>query len=194
MTAGHTHRASGCGNVHRKAVKFGDITVKKQSKRAHPAKSKKKTTQAGTSDPLVQATAPDRRQFMGKAAWIGVGTVVLGGATFLGARSVRAKMAEFDLSRVGQGVPTVVQVHDPQCPTCTALQRQTRRALRGFEEDQLIYLVADIKTQQGQVFAGQFGVPHVTLLLFDGKGKLVETLRGMRQADELEPAFARLTQ
>ncbi|WP_338549246.1 thioredoxin family protein [Roseovarius phycicola] len=125
-------------------------------------------------------------------AWIGGGVVVLGGATLFGTRSVLAKVAERDLTRLGQGVPTVVQVHDPQCPTCNALQSQTRQALKGFGQDELQYLVADIKTQEGQSFAGRYGVPHVTLLLFDGEGNLVETLQGMRPAAELRPAFERL--
>ncbi|MEL7256331.1 MAG: thioredoxin family protein [Pseudomonadota bacterium] len=125
-------------------------------------------------------------------AWIGVGVVVLGGATVFGTRSVRAKVAERDLTRLGQGVPTVVQVHDPQCPTCNALQSQTRQALKGFEQDKLQYLVADIKTQEGLSFAGRYGVPHVTLLLFDSEGNLVETLQGMRQASELRASFEKL--
>ena len=161
--------------------------MKKKAKRSQPAKSKKKQA---TESPAP--AAPGRRSFINRLVWVGGGVVVLGGATVFGARSVRAKMAELDLSRLGQGVPAVVQVHDPQCPTCTALQRQTRRALSEFDDDQLLYLVADIKTEQGLVFAGRFGVPHVTLLLFDGQGELVETLQGLRQAPELRTAFEQL--
>jgi len=163
--------------------------VKKKAKRSQPAKSKKNQFSAQKTP-----VAPDRRRFLNKMAWIGGGIVVLGGATLFGARSVRAKVAERDLTRLGQGVPTVVQVHDPQCPTCNALQSQTRKALKGFGQDKLQYLVADIKTREGQSFAGRFGVPHVTLLLFDGEGNLVETLQGMRQASELRPSFERLAQ
>lgn len=160
---------------------------KKAKKQQRPAKSK--AQQAGVAE---QPAAPDRRAFMNKVYWGGAALAVAGGATFFGARSVTAKMAEFDLSRVGQGLPSVVQVHDPTCPTCTALQRQTRKALRGVDSDALIYLVADIKTEEGQAFAGRFGVPHVTLLLFDGQGNHVDTLEGMRQADELQPVFEAL--
>jgi thioredoxin-like negative regulator of GroEL len=160
--------------------------MKKQGKGSKPSKSKKTPASPAALD---QPQAPERRSFMRKAAWAAGGLAVIGGATLFGARSVTAKMAEFDLTRLGQGVPTVVQVHDPQCPICTALQKQTRKALRGFENDELVYLVADIKTQNGQVFAGRFGVPHVTLLLFDGDGQLVNTLQGMRQSDEISAAF-----
>lgn len=131
----------------------------------------------------------DRRAFFNRVAWIGAGVVVAGGATFFGTRSVRAKIAEFDLERIGNGVPAVVQIHDPSCPTCTALQRQARRAMKNFEEDELIYLVADISTTQGRAFASRFGVPHVTILLFDDKGSHEATMQGMRQADELRTAF-----
>ena len=105
-------------------------------------------------------------------------------------RSVRAMQAEHDLSRVGQGKPVVVQVHDPQCPTCTALQRETRKAMKQFGECDLVYLVADISQQDGAGFANRYGVPHVTLLLFDGKGELRQTLQGMRYQDELKQVLA----
>ncbi len=161
--------------------------MKKKNKRPQSNKSKKNVP----AQPLAPE-APDRRKFLNRLMWIGGGVVVLGGATAFGARSVLAKVAERDLTRLGQGVPTVVQVHDPQCPTCNALERQARRALSEFSDTDLQFLIADIKTQEGLSFAGRYGVPHVTLLLFDGQGNLVETLQGMRQAPELREAFQKL--
>lgn len=118
-----------------------------------------------------------------------VALVALGGAGYFGTRAVRATIAEHDLTRVGQGKPTIVQVHDPSCSMCTALQRETRRAMTHLGECDLVYLVANIKTTEGQAFASQYGVPHVTLLLFDGEGALVDRLHGVQDREVLRPIF-----
>jgi thioredoxin-like negative regulator of GroEL len=129
-----------------------------------------------------------------KAAQYATGAAVGGVGGVLTVRSVKAHAHEHDLTRMGQGKPTVVQVHDPTCPTCTALQRQTRAALSSFGECDMLYLVADIKTDEGAMFASRYGVPHVTLLLFDADGELQETLTGMRYEDELKVTLNRFAQ
>ncbi|MCV3273018.1 thioredoxin family protein [Roseobacter sinensis] len=116
-----------------------------------------------------------------------VGAVVVAGGGYVAVGSFRAYAAEHDLSRLGQGKPTVVQVHDPQCPTCTALQKQTRRALTEFGECDLLYLIADITTPDGQAFAVRYGVGNVTLLLFDAEGGLQQAVQGMHSKDQLMP-------
>lgn len=118
-----------------------------------------------------------------------IGAAVVGGGGYFAVGSFRAYAAEHDLSRLGQGKPTVVQVHDPQCPTCTALQKQARKALKAFGECDLVYLVADINTPEGQAFAVHHGVGNITLLLFDGQGGLHRTLQGMQSHDQLLPIF-----
>lgn len=104
---------------------------------------------------------------------------------------VRAGIDEADLSKIGNGIPTVVQIHDPQCPVCQALQKEARTALEAFEDGELQYLVANIRQDKGRNLAAKHGVPHVTLLLFDGKGERKETLSGPNTADYLEEAFRR---
>ena len=51
------------------------------------------------------------------------------------------------------------------------------------------FLVANITTLEGSTFAADHGVPHVTLLLFDGKGEMREVLQGARTRTELRPIF-----
>lgn len=131
-----------------------------------------------------------RREVLRLARNGALGVALLGGGAFFMTRSVRAMQAERDLTRLGQGKPVIVQVHDPQCATCTALQRETRNAMKQFGECDLIYLVADITQTEGARFANRHGVPHVTLLLFDGDGTLRQTLRGMRYRDELRQVLA----
>ncbi|MEL7262698.1 MAG: hypothetical protein AAGK69_15040 [Pseudomonadota bacterium] len=147
-------------------------------------KSKKRTRAASRAK---QASAISRRSLLGGGA---VGSALVLGGGFWGVSSFRTYAAEHDLSRVGQGAPAIVQVHDPQCPTCTALQKQTRRALRDFDGCGLTYLVADIKTPEGAAFARRYNAPHVTLLLFDGAGDLKRTVRGLHDSPHLAEVFA----
>ena len=104
---------------------------------------------------------------------------------------VRATNREHDLSQLGNGIATVVQIHDPRCPTCKALQRETRDAIKAFGPDEIQYLVANIRTKEGRAFARAHRVDHVTLLLFDGRGNRRDTLVGRNTAKTLERVFRR---
>ncbi len=95
-----------------------------------------------------------------------------------------------DLSKIGEGTPTIVQIHDPSCPLCRRLMGNTRTALDG--RDNVVYRVADVTTTEGKQFQQQYNVPNVTLLLFNGKGKLVDTVRGVTPVEELATRFAKL--
>lgn len=155
--------------------------MKKQRKQT-PKKRKAKL-------PVTDVRDQSRRDFMRKVPlWAGGGIALLGGG-YWAVGAVRAGAAEYDLSRIGQGKPAVVQIHDPQCPICNALQRQARAALDGFEECDLVYLVANIRTGLGEQFAAEHRVPHITLLLFDAEGALTEVLRGPQEAEDLRRAF-----
>ena len=138
----------------------------------------------------ASAEGMTRRRVIRGAGFGALALAVAGGGGYAGVGMYRQYMREHDLSMIGKGKPAVVQVHDPQCPTCTALQRQTRRAMKQFGECDLLYLVADITQPEGQVFARRHNVPHVTLVLLDGQGQVAQVLSGMRQRSELEPIFA----
>ena len=156
--------------------------MKKQRKRA----PQKKTANAPKTS---HVPSPDRRALLRNGLLIG-GAVVVGG--LFTASTVMATMAEHDLTRVGQGVPTVVQVHDPQCTSCQELQRETRAALKAFDDADLQYAIANLASETGAAIASTYGAPHVSLLLFDGTGELRGTLSGVRGREELEGAFNRL--
>lgn len=153
-------------------------------------RSKTKPAKSGKSKRTkAQPTDPQKRNTM---IWIRNGTIAaaaLGGAGVTTIFSVRATMAEHDLTRIGQGTPTIVQIHDPTCPLCTELQRKTRRALKAFDEDAITYLVADIRTDEGSALAARYGVGNVTLLLFCGEGEHLGTYEGVRPRAELETIF-----
>ncbi len=132
-----------------------------------------------------------RRVTLGKIAAYGVGGVVLSSGVGAFALDLREKLIEQDLSAIGQGTPVILQIHDPQCSMCTALQRQARRALRAIEDDAVLYRVADIHTEEGAAHQRREGLPHVTLVLYDGSGKRVHVIEGVTPADELIEAFRR---
>ena len=141
--------------------------------------------------PPAAAAAPTRRDGLRRMAWIGGGAALLalGGGAF--ALDFRERLAETDLSRIGGGLPAIVQVHDPQCPMCRELQREARAALDGFDADGFVYLVANIRSTEGAEFARAQGLPHVTLALFDAGGDRVEVVRGVTPRAELSETFRR---
>ena len=96
--------------------------------------------------------------------------------------------ASHDLAVIGKGVPTIVQIHDPNCPLCNQLRSNATSAADRFGE-RLLYRIADIKTPQGLQLQRRHDVPHVTLLLFDGKGELRRVLTGVKSDDVLYRAF-----
>ena len=157
----------------------------KNSNRSQKHKAKSGSASSAPED-------ENRRKFLGLARNGAIGVLAVGGLGLFFVQHVRSSIREHDLSRVGNGTPTIVQVHDPECSLCLALQRETRQALQQFEGGQLDYVVANINSSDGRNFANRYGVPHVTLLLFDANGVHRGTLRGQRRSEELEMAFRNL--
>lgn len=125
-----------------------------------------------------------------------IGTYALGGAVVIGGGAVfamdfRNKLAEQDLSVIGQGIPVIVQIHDPQCNLCAQLQRETRKALQAFHDGAVIYRVANIRTTDGADLQQREGLPHVTLALYDGAGTRLHVITGVTSAQDLVAAFRR---
>ena len=150
----------------------------------------RKTSKRKKSPQPTTIPAPvTRRDAMSRLMWIGAGGVVVAGVGTAFAMDFRNKLAEADLSRIGQGIPVIVQIHDPQCGLCRNLQREARAALNQFDRDDVTYLVANIKSQDGAAFQARMGLPHVTLVLFDGAGNRVHTVQGVTPREELAATF-----
>ena len=132
-----------------------------------------------------------RREVLGLAKFFGIGGAVLAGGGYYFASSVMAGISEADLSKLGNGMPTIVQVHDPQCPSCRSLQNATRAALTGFAEGEIQYLVANLTSPEGRRFAGEHRAGRVTLLLFDGAGRLRDRVQGEQTEAILTEVFRR---
>lgn len=163
--------------------------MKKSKRSAGKQKSKATRNPAPAAAPKAASSSVNRRQFLSLARNGAIGAGVLGFGGWWVYSDVQASIRENDLTRIGQGVPTVVQIHDPQCPSCAQLQRETRRAVSEFDETELQFVVANIRTQSGRSLADAHGVGHVTLLLFDGEGERVDVIVGNRSSRVLEQVF-----
>jgi len=156
-------------------------------------KKKRKKSQAKPTE--IPINAKKRTPKMGRRKLLmhlrnsAIATVALAGGGYFAVTKVQATIAEHDLSKVGNGTPSIVQIHDPQCPVCLALQREVRDALDNFEQGDFEYLVANIRSKEGSTFANNYFVPHVTLLLFNGQGALVKVLNGPNKSDFLQAEF-----
>ncbi|MEP3346252.1 MAG: thioredoxin family protein [Litoreibacter sp.] len=158
--------------------------MKKQNRK--PKGKKSKNAEQNAPQPAKRS----RRDFLKLARNGAIALPVLGAVGYFSVRSVQATIGEGDFSKIGNGSLSVVQIHDPQCPLCKTLQNQTRRALKDFRQGKFNFLVANIKSPSGAEFAAKYGVPHVTLLLFDRDGEMVRVVRGPIGDDQLQQALA----
>lgn len=157
-----------------------------------PRKSGGKKGRSTDSAAAASRTDTSRRNVLRMARNGVIGLGVIGAIGFYFVQNVSSTMHEHDLKRVENGKPTIVQIHDPQCSSCVALQRETKQALKNFDDEDLDYVIANIKTPEGRNFANRYGAQHVTLLLFDKDGALQGVLQGQRGRGELRFAFERL--
>lgn len=95
-----------------------------------------------------------------------------------------------DLTVIGNGTPTVVQVHDQTCQICMRLKKLTKNITN--DDTRVQYRIADISTNEGRSFQQKYNVGKTTLLYFDGKGKHVHTSRGLQDADVIEASIENL--
>lgn len=166
----------------------------KRLKRKTSSKKKQASISETQSAPSTtrHQRARSRRDLLRNVGYGAVGAAIIGGGGWYFISSVQAGIAEQDLSRLGNGIPTVVQIHDPQCPRCRALQKEVREALSELDGDEIQYLVANIRQPEGRSLAAAHGVGHVTLLLFDGSGTRRGVLVGENRSDILLGEFKRL--
>ena len=138
---------------------------------------------------MVQTKTLDRQSFLSKARKTARYTAVGGIVGWYLVSEVDGEICEGDLTRIGNGVPTVVQILDLQCQQCVALQKEAREAASEFEDDELQFVVANIRSGKGRRLGNEHRVGHVTLLLFDGNGKLRCTIVGPNASAYLERQF-----
>ena len=116
--------------------------MKKQRVRVKPTGKQRRAAKA--AEPVEQKGLR-RRNLLLKLRNYSLAAAVLGGGGYIAVAKVQDAMAEVDLSRIGDGIPTVVQIHDPQCSQCLALQREARAAMSEFGDGEIKYVVANIR-------------------------------------------------
>jgi hypothetical protein len=159
----------------------------KRKKRSTKSNKKSRAPSPKTAPEPGKMTS--RRGFFttfGNAALV---TAVGGGVSWYLVDEVCATTREHDLTRIGNGILTVVQIHDPQCSICAALQREARDAVSNFDDNELQFLVANIRQDKGRALASKHRVQHITLLLLDGKGNRRRVLVGPNKSDYLTSTF-----
>jgi len=92
-----------------------------------------------------------------------------------------------DLTVIGAGLPTVVQIHDPSCPTCRSLKSRVSEVLSQF--DGVNFRLADITTNEGRDLQMKFSAEKITLLLFDARGKHLQTVVRLQSVEDLAELF-----
>lgn len=167
--------------------------MKKSSRRARSRN--KAGAGGGRNTPATHAgaTSPDtafsRRRLLRNVRNGAIAAAALSVGGWVLADSYQTHTARHDLSVIGNGVPTVVQIHDPQCATCRALQGEMLSAAGAFSDELLEVRVANIRSTEGRALADRYGVPHVTLLLFDGAGEMQQVISGPNDRAALREAF-----
>lgn len=154
---------------------------------AQPQKAQARKAPNKSTTNKRNTTSKGRRKLLALA--LGIPAIGLAGAAIH--RHDVNKRSAHDLTSVGAGVPVVVQVHDPSCGLCRSLMHNSKKALKDVPG--VLFRIADVTTLDGSDFQSRYGEPNVTLLLFDGKGKLRQTIRGVTPVDELRAAFKDLT-
>jgi hypothetical protein len=99
---------------------------------------------------------------------------------------------KYDLSIIGNGTPTVVQIHDHNCALCRQLKSNLDDVKTDFTDD-VQFKTANILAKKGASFAQKHDVAHVTLLFFNKKGDRVNTLQGVSSKEQIRNALEQLT-
>ena len=134
-----------------------------------------------------QKAASARRKFLERAAVVAGVMVVSGG----GYAAYRVHYNNtYNLSIIGNGSPTVVQIHDPGCDACKLLKSNVESVKREFEDIQ--FRVVTIGSSEGARFARKHRAKKTTLLIFDGGGKLIDKMEGVFPQAQLRKRFAKL--
>lgn len=113
------------------------------------------------------------------------------GVTAFGINAYETSRRELhDLSVIGNGTPTVVQIHDQTCQICMRLKKITKTITN--DDDRVQYRIADIGSKEGKSFQQKYNESKTTLLFFDAKGKHVHTTHGLQDADNIQASIQNL--
>lgn len=151
------------------------------------SKRKQKTTSKLSPETLSKKKSQRKKRDLLRFVFVLVALISIGGAGFAAFKN--SYDISHDLSVIGQGIPTVVQIHDTTCKLCLRLRSNANSAMDSFSDKDLLFRVADVSTPEGQRLMRKYDVSKVTLLLFDRDGKMNRSLNGVKDDDVLQQAF-----
>lgn len=125
--------------------------------------------------------------------WVGIGLVLFSITTTAFVISDKNSKIEHNLSVLGNGTATVVQIYDPKCQPCKRLKRIVNN-VNGEFKDRVQFRAANIATEKGKQFARRYNASYVTLLFFNRKGKHINTLRGVGNKKLVRETLLELTE
>ena len=149
-----------------------------------PGKSNKAKPQKRVAKGSAEkSSGKSRRNFMK------LGVLLVGGGAAAASLHAydRKKTRNHDLSVIGNGTPTIVQMHDPSCSTCRRLKGAVDETMKTV--DSVNARIADLSTKKGREFQSKYNYPKTTLLFFDGKGKHRHTLSGVQNPEDIKAAI-----
>ena len=140
----------------------------------------------------AKKASQERQPSLGRRKFIAIPAIAaVIGTTAFGLNALETSKREMhDLSVIGNGTPSIIQIHDPSCPTCRRLKNIMTNTMD--DDDQVQYRVADMTTEEGGALAQKHNVPKTTLLYFDARGKHVHTTQGILESSEIKETVARL--
>lgn len=147
--------------------------------------AKLKAAAAGSTDER-------RRGCLRKMKWRALEAGVIGAGGYCGLDDFAAFASERDLTTIDEADAAFAQIHDRQCPLYNVPVKEARTAREACADDALRYHIATIRTAKDGDFAKAHDVGHVTFVLLDGSGGVVEVLDGRRDRTELSQHFKAL--
>ena len=125
-----------------------------------------------------------RRWLLRGAVTLAVSAPLVGFGVY---RFVDASRSKHDLTVIGIGTPTVVQVFDAHCAECRQLRDRVEAAIAAHPAP-IQHRLADRSTAEGGLFASRHQAEHLSLFFFAADGSLRGRETGM--ASQTDVALA----
>ena len=147
---------------------------RKKSKKPAPTRAQQKAESA-------------RRKFLERAVTV-AGVMLVSGVGYAAYRVRHNNI--YNLGVIGNGSPTVVQIHDSGCDACKLLKSNVESVRREFKDIQ--FRIANLHSKDGAQFARKYESRKTTLLIFDHNGELIDKMEGIFPEEQLRRRFAKL--
>jgi hypothetical protein len=117
-----------------------------------------------------------------RTPWIYIGVIIF---IFIGfAVTLMPKAFKMTHEQIGTGLPALVFIYDPNLGVSISQTEQMNKA-RDQLGVQVLFLIAKIRTPEGDKFIAEYQASPAELLLFDPSGRLIKRQFALRNSSEL---------